>query len=108
MAVKRKKSKRHKAPVLPAAEDAEEDQELLTVRGASTAKSTADQKTWACDICPRSFVASQVVNTGSRRYPRYRCKPCHNAAKALDRASKSKNAAAQELGRKQHARNSSS
>ena len=95
----KRKGKKKRAPLPMAAPAGEEEDtgDLQNVRGSSSSgRATADQRTWSCDICPRSFLAAQVINIGSRRYPKHRCKPCHNAARALERASKSQTAAAQE------------
>lgn len=85
----------------PHKQDGEDDEDepkrsrLVTSR---TAKTTENQdKTWVCDLCPRKFRAAGVINIGSRRYPRHRCKPCHNATRALDRASWSKSYKSQDV-----------
>jgi len=48
-----------------------------------------------CTVCERSFPFQACVNTGTEAYPAWRCKPCHNACRALDRAAESRGKAAQ-------------
>ena len=42
-----------------------------------------------CCYCARQYAVAELVNGGCKVYPKYRCKPCHNASKLLERAAKS-------------------
>jgi hypothetical protein len=53
-------------------------------------------RAWDCDMCPRKHLAHAVVNIGDRKYPKYRCKGCHNSARSLNRAVESKSAKTQD------------
>ena len=43
-----------------------------------------------CAHCTREGVVAAMVNFGCKAYPKYRCKPCHAAVRALERSAKSK------------------
>lgn len=43
-----------------------------------------------CSICERMFAFSSCINIATEAYPHWRDKPCHNAAKAVDRAAESR------------------
>ena len=45
--------------------------------------------TLPCDVCTRNKTTKELINTGCSQYPKYRCRPCHNSARALDRAATS-------------------
>ena len=44
----------------------------------------------ACSHCTREYSVASMVNFGCKSYPKYRCKACHTASRALERSAKSK------------------
>ena len=49
-----------------------------------------------CSICTRPYTYVKLVNVGCAKYPQYRCRPCHNSARVLDRAARSQGPKAQQ------------
>ena len=43
-----------------------------------------------CAHCSRGVVIAEMINFGCKSYPKWRCRPCHTAARALERSAKSK------------------
>ena len=56
---------------------------------SSSSDSLESKVSESCVICFRPYKLSSLINTGCKMYPRLRCKPCHAAARQLERAAAS-------------------
>ena len=76
-------------------EDLECDAVQITGTGCAAAATAAaltahEAEGELCAHCTRTFQVSVMQNYGCKNYPKWRCRACHAAARALERAAKSR------------------
>ena len=73
-------------------EDLEDQRVLEDVEVVETQAKTVDVDPHgeACSHCTREFAVASMVNYGCKAYPKWRCKACHTACRAIERSAKSK------------------
>eukprot|EP00971_Amphidinium_carterae_P351969 6492368-Amphidinium_carterae.1 len=68
------------------------DDDIIVVRGnkgGSLEAPAESGQTEGCYICGRQYTTSNLINVGDKKYPKWRCRPCHNSAKIIERAAAS-------------------
>ena len=67
----------------------EDDVKFVMCSKASDSQASAlDAEAECCAYCERALGTKHMINFGNRNYPRFRCKPCHNSVRLLERAAK--------------------
>lgn len=79
--------------------DGEDIAEFAIDAGAETTgkrRPHAGSRDIQCTNCTRMYEVSRCLNAGDKAYASWRCKPCHNAIRLLERAIESKGSQAKE------------
>lgn len=86
-------------PSLPVPMSSSEEEREVCIESAAEVGKTrphAGTKDIQCSICTRMYEVSRCINAGDKVYASWRCKPCHNATRLLERAIESKGQQAKE------------
>eukprot|EP00971_Amphidinium_carterae_P350021 6491348-Amphidinium_carterae.1 len=76
--------------VLSKEEDCDDDIVLVrNNKGGNQEPIAEGSQAEGCYICGRRFATCNLINVGDKKYPKWRCKPCHNSSKMIDRAATS-------------------
>lgn len=74
--------------------DSESMSEDVAIEGNDASLEVANRsdggKHFECEICHFNYQSCDVVNAGTKEYPHWRCKQCHNASRWLDKTYRSK------------------
>ena len=71
--------------------EGEDDKIAMRTSPVQGGSGDASHATIECDICKFIFTAWLLINIGCRKYPKWRCRPCHTASKFYDKVLISKN-----------------
>ena len=69
-------------------DDQEQDDYKIAMRTSPVQGGPADTShaTIDCDVCKFIYTAYLLINIGCRKYPKWRCRPCHTASKFYEKS----------------------
>ena len=69
--------------------DEEDEVAVQGLDNSQKVQATSEIGEEQCYLCHRLWSKNNLINSGCKAYPKWRCRPCHNSVRQLERAARS-------------------